>query len=70
MKAISQCEHNRINSRNYPGTRQLCSKCEEPTERCEEDSILDENGNAICGDCYDQLSDKPDQDGYTRADED
>jgi formylmethanofuran dehydrogenase subunit E len=55
MKAISQCEHNKINSRKYPGTRQLCSKCDEPTGRCEEDSIYDENGNAICEDCYEEF---------------
>jgi len=39
MKSISQCEHNRINSAEYPGTRQLCYVCEQPTGRCEEDSL-------------------------------
>ena len=51
MKAISQDEHAIINAREYPGTRQLYSKCDQPTGRCEEDSILDEDGNVLCEDC-------------------
>lgn len=39
MKALSQCEHQRINAREWPGTRQICSECGEPTGRCEEDQI-------------------------------
>ena len=35
----SQSEHNRINAHEYPGTRQLCIECGEPTERCEDDSL-------------------------------
>ena len=50
-KALSQPEHEKWNSCHYPGTRQLCSKCEEPTGRCEEDSIIDDNGNVLCEDC-------------------
>ena len=38
-KTYTQCEHAYINAREYPGTRQLCSLCEEPTGRCEDDSI-------------------------------
>jgi hypothetical protein len=38
-KAYSQKEHERINAREYPGTRQMCCFCGEPTGRCEDDSI-------------------------------
>lgn len=46
---------------NYPGTRQLCCQCEDPTGRCEEDElcVLDENGNELgplCEACYDLLN--------------
>jgi hypothetical protein len=33
-----QREHEVWNVTNYPGTRQSCVECYEPTERCEEDS--------------------------------
>jgi hypothetical protein len=38
-RTYTQCEHARINAREYPGTRQLCCVCGEPTGLCEEDSI-------------------------------
>jgi hypothetical protein len=52
--AMSQSEHARWNSHNYPGTRQLCSVCGEPTERCEEDAIWSEDGEPLCESCYDE----------------
>lgn len=54
-KAMSQKDHEVWNSYNYPGTLQLCSICEEPTGRCEDDSIYfeDETG-PLCEDCYHQ----------------
>lgn len=56
MKAISQDEHRAINAREYPGTRQLCEVCGEPTERCEEDEIRLENGDGpFCESCYDTI---------------
>ena len=56
-RALSQSEHEKWNSFNYPGTLQLCEKCESPTGRCEEDSIfLDEIG-PICEDCYNEIMD-------------
>ncbi len=36
---MHQHEHEKWNLDNYPGTKQLCANCDEPTERCEEDSI-------------------------------
>ncbi len=52
--AMSQDKHEAWNSRNYPGTRQLCYKCEEPTGRCEEDSLYNDNGTdgPFCENCY------------------
>lgn len=38
-RAMSQGDHEAWNAGNYPGTRQLCSECDEPTGRCEEDAI-------------------------------
>ena len=53
MIARHQHEHETINAREYPGTRQLCETCGEPTERCEEDAIYTEDGEGpLCLDCY------------------
>jgi hypothetical protein len=59
MVARTQAEHEYINAREYPGTRQLCYCCEEPTGRCEEDSIylasIHPDGTdlgPLCEDCY------------------
>jgi formylmethanofuran dehydrogenase subunit E len=55
--AMDQVEHEAWNSRNYPGTRQLCSKCDEPTGHCEEDSMyIDEE--PVCVTCW-QEAGKP-----------
>lgn len=62
--AMGQSEHERWNASHYPGTRQLCSKCDAPTGRCEEDSIYiyPEEGDTIgplCEGChYDLTEDK------------
>lgn len=48
-------QHRAINSREYPGTRQLCVICDEPTERCEEDAIYtDENEGPLCVPCWEK----------------
>lgn len=39
------------NARNYPGTRQLCDYCGEPTGRCEEDAIYVGDDGPLCFDC-------------------
>jgi hypothetical protein len=57
MPTYTQCEHARINAREYPGTRQLCVQCDEPTGRCEDDSIYIELENQdslgpLCEECY------------------
>jgi hypothetical protein len=50
-RAIDQSEHERWNASEYPGTRQLCSNCEEPTGRCEEDSMRSDGGEPLCSEC-------------------
>lgn len=56
MIARSQAEHAQINVREFPGTRQLCVKCGEPTERCEEDALYANNGDGpFCQDCCTQV---------------
>jgi hypothetical protein len=53
MIARHQHEHEAINSREYPGTRQLCATCDEHTERCEEDAIYTEEGEGpLCVECW------------------
>lgn len=52
-RALSQDEHERWNASNYPGTKQTCSECDEPTGRCEDDTISHPvNGTPICEGCY------------------
>ena len=49
--AMEQKEHEKWNESHYPGTRQICSKCSEPTDRCEEDAIWSEDGAPLCEVC-------------------
>jgi len=54
-RALSQSEHEQWNRRVYPGTRQLCEHCGQPTGRCEEDSLYadeDHEDGPLCYDCY------------------
>lgn len=39
MTIKTQAEHKAVNANEFPGTRQLCVRCNQPTDRCEEDSI-------------------------------
>lgn len=54
-RALSQKEHNIWNSFNYPGTLQLCSACDEPTGRCEDDTLWSEDEEPVCEECARQL---------------
>ena len=45
----TQTEHERTNAREYPGTRQLCTRRDEPTGRCEDDAIYDDAIYDVCG---------------------
>jgi hypothetical protein len=56
--AMHQGEHERWNASHYPGTRQLCCQCDEPTERCEEDAIYADDVGPLCVECYRALEAK------------
>jgi hypothetical protein len=51
-KALDQDTHRRINLSEYPGTRQLCFECEEPTGRCEEDTLKIDGYGPLCEECF------------------
>lgn len=58
-RAMSQSEHDAWNQSHYPGTRQLCEECGEPTGRCEDDSIYLEDGTGpLCQECYREHQEK------------
>lgn len=57
-RAMTQSEHEAWNAENYPGTRQLCSECEQPTGRCEDDSIYVDDVGPLCEACWRALADK------------
>lgn len=50
--AMSQCAHEKWNASNYPGTLQLCTKCDEPTGNCEDDTNWSADEEPLCWDCY------------------
>ena len=52
MKARYQSDHERYNAMHYPGTRQVCVHCGQPTGKCEEDSFLGDDG-PLCEECFD-----------------
>ena len=55
MKARTQAEHEAINAREYPGTRELCCECDAPTGRAGvgEDSLYRDDGEGLyCADCW------------------
>lgn len=54
-KPLHQSEHEAWNTSNYPGTRQLCAKCQELTGRCEDDSLFfddDREEGPLCETCW------------------
>lgn len=55
-KALSQDEHEKWNSYNYPDTKQLCCDCESPTGRCEDDSIFIDDLGPLCEECFNSLA--------------
>lgn len=63
-EAISQSEHEEWNASNYPGTRQLCSTCDCPTGRCEDDSLFINDDGPLCKICWQQLQDETDDDAH------
>ena len=60
-KVLSQSAHERINAQHYPGTRELCCECDEPTGKAGagEDSLFTDDGNGpYCEECWDKLNDE------------
>ena len=51
-KTHDQATHRAINAVHYPGTRQLCIDCDQPTGRCEEDSNFIGDFGPLCDECY------------------
>lgn len=51
-KTRTQSEHECHNASHYPGTRQLCVICDDPTGRCEDDSLYWEGEGPLCNECY------------------
>lgn len=49
--AMDPTQHEQWNATHYPGTRQLCDKCGEPTGRCEDDSIYRDDRGPLCEEC-------------------
>ena len=37
---------------------QICSLCDEPTGRCEDDTIKDDLGNVVCSNCPETTTNK------------
>ncbi len=52
--AMTQSKHEAWNATNYPGTLEMCSVCDDPTGRCEDDSINCDDCGAgpFCPDCW------------------
>ena len=50
-RAMTQSGHEEWNSANYPGTLEICCKCDAPTGNCEEDNTTDDDGRPYCRDC-------------------
>lgn len=51
-EAIHQDQHEQWNAKHYPGTRQICHVCEEPTDRCQEDALWSKEEYPLCERCY------------------
>lgn len=71
-RGLSPDQHEAVNARHYPGTRQLCVECDQPTGRCEEDSILIGDLGPLCEECAERYQDRcqdcgatVDGDGYS-----
>lgn len=50
--AMHQSEHECWNAKYYPGTRQLCSECDQPTGRCEDDTLWSKAEEPLCEECW------------------
>lgn len=60
--SMHQSEHETWNAKHYPGTRQLCSRCDEPTGRCEDDTLWSKDEQPLCETCW-QADEDADREG-------
>jgi hypothetical protein len=50
---LQACENHTWNAKSYPGTRQLCCDCDQPTGRCEDDTLNTDAGlGPLCESCW------------------
>ena len=56
LDTIKQMYKDWSGTQHYPGTRQVCAECGEPTGNCEEDSIYNNNDEPICAESDKKLS--------------
>ena len=63
---MSQDDHEHWNARHYPGTRQLCILCDEPTGRCEDDELFIDDVGPLCETCWAEKKER-EPDGLDRA---
>lgn len=59
-RALTQDQHEAINARQYPGTRQLCVECDSPTGRCEDDSMFVGPLGPLCEECFEHFREPQD----------
>lgn len=52
-QVMAQAEHIVWNAEHYPGTRQLCDYCGQPTGRTEDSTIYSNAGETLCEVCCD-----------------
>ena len=61
---MSQSEHGHWNTEHFPGTRQICCVCHEPTGRCEEDALYADKKGPLCDSCFMDECDARNQEGF------
>lgn len=53
--AMSQGAHEAWNARHYPGTRQICVVCDQPTGQCEDYVWTSADVGPLCECCFENL---------------
>jgi len=52
IRPLDQSQHRAINAHYWPGTREICAECGEPTgSGGGDESRYNEDGEPVCGDC-------------------
>jgi len=57
MKVSNLCDINNKRSETMSEKKiQMCVRCDEPTNRCEDDSLfIDDHPGPVCEECYDKI---------------